>query len=70
MDIPPGVDVDNPIEDGALMARISAKEICGFPNMFEFKNAVTGTRFTFEWYKYKYADVHVLKSKFILRRNE
>jgi len=59
-------DVDSPIKDTAFLKRIGATEICGFPNVFELKNAVTGTRFTFE--RYKYADVP--KSKFVLRRNE
>jgi len=66
LDIPTGSEVDNPIEDAALMARIGAKKICGFTNWFELKNAVTGTRFTFEWGKYD----DVLKSNFTLQRNE
>ena len=48
--IPPCADVDNPLEDAAFLARIGANEICEIPNWFELENAVTGTRFTFEWY--------------------
>ena len=47
--IPRGADVDNPIEDAALMARIGAKKICDIATFFELKNAATGTRFTFYW---------------------
>jgi len=50
--IPSGQDVENPIEDAAFMEQIDAKKICGIPNWFELKNAVTGTRFTFKWYNY------------------
>ena len=64
--IPTAKEVDNPLEDAALMARIGAKKICGFTNMFELKSVATGTRFTFTWYKYD----AVPKSIFTLQRNE
>ena len=51
LDIPSGVDVENPIEDAAFMARIGANKIFCFINSFELKNEVTGTRFTFKWCK-------------------
>ena len=57
MDIPPGMDVENPIEDNAFMAWISAKRIDKEANdketgiEYELKNVVTGTRFTFKWDK-------------------
>ena len=47
--IPLATDVENPFEDAAFMEKIGAKKICGFTNLFELKNAVTGTRFTFMW---------------------
>ena len=50
MTIPHSEDVDNLATDDALIKRIGAKKICGFPNSFELKNAATGTRFTFEWH--------------------
>ena len=53
LEIPSGVDVDNPIEDAAFMAQIGAKKICEIPNWFELKNTVTGTRFTISWGKIK-----------------
>ena len=53
LDIPTDSNVENPIEDAAFMARIGAKKICSFPNFFELKNAVTGTRFTFMWNEIK-----------------
>ena len=62
--IPTVTDVDNPLEDAALMAKIGAKKICGFTNWYELKNVATGTRFTFT---YKYAEVP--KSNFTLRRH-
>ena len=64
LEIPLSVDVDNPIDDAALMARIGAKKICDFPNWFELKNVATGTRFTFMWYK----SANVPKSNFVLRK--
>ena len=45
--IPPGADVDNPIEDAALMAKVGAKRINYIE--FELENAVTGTPFRFNW---------------------
>ena len=51
LDIPPCVDVENPLENAAFMTQIGAKKICDFPNWFELKNAVTGTMFTFKWVK-------------------
>ena len=66
LEIPLSADLDNPIEDADFMAKIGTKKVCGFPNWFKLKNAVTGTRFTFQWYRYDYAP----KSKFTLRRHE
>ena len=51
MTIPNGANVENPIEDTALMAKIGANKICDFAHLFELKNAVTGTKFTFAWNK-------------------
>ena len=65
--IPPGSDVDDPIEDDAFMARIGAKEICGFTHLFEMKNTVTGMRFTLRWNKNIEG---VSFSNFSLRREE
>ena len=56
-EIPPGDDLDNPVDDPALMARIGAKRKIPshefhdelFGPKYELKNAVTGTRFTFAW---------------------
>ena len=69
LDIPSGSEVDNPIEDSAFMERIGAKEICDFANLFELKNAVTGTRFTFTWTKH-IVDSNVSYSICSLRRKE
>ena len=66
LDIPTDAYVENPIEDAALMALIGAKKICGFTNVFEMQNAVTGTRFMFEWH----TSADVPKLNFELRRNE
>ena len=51
------------------MARIGAKEICGFTNVFELKNTVTGTQFTFEWGNIKESS-SVFYSICTLRREE
>jgi len=66
--IPRGADVDNPIEDAALMARIGAHRICGFATWFELKNTATGTRFTFAWHNSDSAAFP--ESLFSLRRND
>ena len=49
--IPSFIYVENPTEDGAFMARIGAKLIhtIGGPE-YEMTNAVSGTRFAFQWY--------------------
>ena len=50
--------VGNPLEDASLLKRIGAKRCTGTGTTntnacdeYELKNAVTGTRFTFEWSK-------------------
>ena len=48
LNIPSGADVENPIEDATFMEQIGAKIISGTMSMFELRNAVTGTRFTFK----------------------
>jgi len=71
--IPPGmdVDIDNPIEDAALMAKVGAKRTC-FPALldgmalFELKNAITGTRFTFWWQP----RVSIGHARWILQRDD
>ena len=59
LDIPPGDTLDNPAENAALIARIGAKRVgdeeC---TEYELQNAVTGTRFTFEWRKNLVAGGH------------
>ena len=67
--IPLEADVDNPLVDAAFMEQIGAKPICDFPDWFELKNAVTGTRFTFAWFKIK-ADSGAAYLVCSLRREE
>ena len=56
--IPSGSDVDDPIEDAALMARIGAKRIEDSSRVdvvwteYELKNATTAARFTFKRHKF------------------
>ena len=69
MEMSSGQDVDDPIEDAAFMKRIGAKRICEFPNLFELKNAMTGTRFTFAWTE-NIVDSGVSYSNCTLRREE
>ena len=55
MEIPPGMDVENPLEDAAFLEQIGAKRIdnvYGEPWIeYELKNVATGTQFTFMWAK-------------------
>ena len=50
LDIPPNsmAEVDDPVEDAALMARIGAKPT-GYRSNYVLKNETTGKRFTFGW---------------------
>ena len=66
LDIPFGHDVENPIEDVTFMTQIGAKKICGFAYLFDLKNSLTGTRFTFGWHKYIAASYSICT----LRREE
>ena len=72
--IPFGAEVENPAEDAALMERIGARQI-GSTNRgdaagteYELKNAATGTRFTFEWRKWRSHGFGVLKSHWRLTK--
>ena len=47
-------DAKKPLADAAFMAQIGAKLISEHPysySEYELRNAETGTRFTFEWYR-------------------
>ena len=53
--IPVGMDLENPTEDAAFMARIGAKQIGAFEQIekgteYELANSVTGTKFAFAWF--------------------
>ena len=46
---PHGNGLEDPTQDVTFMARIGATQINGTQRKYELTNAVTGTRFVFQW---------------------